>query len=161
MKRYRLSFHGCFDDEYKRHKKSWDLCVSEEKKTWFDFENDVLFVDIWQECLGLLIQHCLGEVNNIRKVAVAGKFTWKSAGYFRYGFVQLFKSFINLREVQIWDSFDFAGIKGMGNAHSEPLPTKEVVRNSVLQALTHAKESDAEWTAELPAVKVVRHWDVL
>jgi hypothetical protein len=118
-------------------------------------------VDIWQEGLGLLIEHCLSEVENTQKVVVAGKFTWKSAGHFGYGFIRLFKTFINLREVQIWDSFDFAGIKGMGNAHTEPLPTKEVVWNRVLQALTHAKESNAEWTAELPAVKVVRHWDVL
>lgn len=123
----------------------------------------MLFVDIWKVNLDLLIQHCLGEVKTIRKVAVAGPWLRKSilAGDFGYRFVRLFKSFINLKELEIWDNFDFAGIKGMGNTHSEPLPTKEVVRNSVLQALTYAQESGLGWTAELPTVRVVRHGDVL
>jgi len=80
---------------------------------------------------------------------------------FEYRFVQQLKSFINLREIEIWDSLDFEGIKGMCNAHSEPLPTKDFVHNSLVQALTKAKGSDSEWTAELPTVKVVRHSDVL
>ena len=77
MKRYHLAFPVFLDDNYKTHKKRWDVCVSEGKRTWFDFENDMLFADMTRQDgspkgpVRLLLEYCPAEVGKIRRLAIS------------------------------------------------------------------------------------------
>lgn len=46
LKNYQFCFPEFVGQDFKGLRKNWNVCVSEQKKTWFDFEGDALFMDM-------------------------------------------------------------------------------------------------------------------
>jgi len=161
-RRYQLAFAGKLIDGSIEGK--WDrggfgrkilwLAHFGEKRTWVDFETDVVFLDLvggWvhrRHPLALVHEFAAEDVGKIQRLGLGdrGNHTQSIPRDMRY--------FGGLKLLYLWDDFEDTEL---------PLrrEDKEVFQQRMVRALKIGKEQDKDWEGELPDLKVMRGADSL